>query len=136
MRTRGPQFHSHAAKTFSKVAGLVVDCFLRHGRRTLPDVSEPRRNTALTFFYRSLLHAPPVLVMYLGDGVVSEAGGCLLWRIEHVVLSCLAWAFYVAFWVHFFFLLILEKKVYPLFGKLAFVRPRKASASVEQLRTL
>ncbi|CAM9459269.1 unnamed protein product, partial [Ectocarpus fasciculatus] len=40
VRTRGPQFHSHAAKTFSKVAGLVVDCFLRHGRRTLPDVKE------------------------------------------------------------------------------------------------
>ncbi|CBJ29990.1 hypothetical protein Esi_0170_0035 [Ectocarpus siliculosus] len=40
VRTRGPQFHSHAARTFSKVAGLVVDCFLRHGRRTLPDVKE------------------------------------------------------------------------------------------------
>ncbi|CAM9806444.1 unnamed protein product, partial [Scytosiphon promiscuus] len=40
VRTRGPQFHSHASKTFSKVAGLVVDCFLRHGRRTLPDVKE------------------------------------------------------------------------------------------------
>ncbi|CAN0411817.1 unnamed protein product [Ectocarpus sp. 12 AP-2014] len=38
VRTRGPQFHSHAAKTFLKVAGLV-DCFLRHGR-TLPDVSQ------------------------------------------------------------------------------------------------
>lgn len=40
MRTRGPQFHSHATNTFSKVAGLIVDCLLRHGRRTLPDVSE------------------------------------------------------------------------------------------------
>ncbi|CAM9596894.1 unnamed protein product, partial [Ectocarpus sp. 8 AP-2014] len=40
VRTRGPQFHTHAARTFSKVAGLVVDCFLRHGRRTLPDVKE------------------------------------------------------------------------------------------------
>eukprot|EP00752_Nemacystus_decipiens_P005102 g4630.t1 len=40
VRTRGPQFHSHASSTFSKVAGLIVDCFLRHGRRTLPDVKE------------------------------------------------------------------------------------------------
>lgn len=39
VRTRGPLFHSHASATFSKVAGLIVDCFLRHGRRTLPDVS-------------------------------------------------------------------------------------------------
>ncbi|CAM9690080.1 unnamed protein product, partial [Pylaiella littoralis] len=40
VRTRGPLFHSHASATFSKVAGLIVDCFLRHGRRTLPDVKK------------------------------------------------------------------------------------------------
>lgn len=46
VRTRGPQFHSHATATFSKVAGLIVDCFLRHGRRTLPDVSRAEHGTA------------------------------------------------------------------------------------------
>ena len=38
-RTRGPQFHFLARQKFSNVAAMVVDCFLRHGRRTLPDVS-------------------------------------------------------------------------------------------------
>ncbi|CAN0128070.1 unnamed protein product [Ascophyllum nodosum] len=38
VRTRGPLFHYQATDKFGKVAGMVVDCFLRHGRRTLPEV--------------------------------------------------------------------------------------------------